>query len=132
VFTTINQNLSDGKVFAKSDDTVVMVKDNEIFYKDLEWIFHNGIGYVFIDSSKINISNRMESGYWWLISHQTSASKEEIQKKIFKLWIDHGKQPSDQKYEYIIIPETSVEQLENRKFNIEIIKNTPHVQAVMN
>jgi chondroitin AC lyase len=49
---------------------------------------------------------------------------------MFKLWIDHGKQPADESYEYIVVPATTVSKLEESSRNIEILSNTRELQAV--
>ena len=51
---------------------------------------------------------------------------------MFKLWLNHGDRPSDQSYEYIVVPPTTTEELEqiDAKNNVEIISNTAEIQAV--
>ena len=51
---------------------------------------------------------------------------------VFHAWVDQGKSPSNESYEYIVVPATTVETLEQNtsKNNIEIMANTPELQAV--
>jgi len=52
---------------------------------------------------------------------------------VFKLWLDHGKRPSDASYEYMVVPATTIEKLEQNasKNKVTILANTPDIQAVL-
>src|SRR5690606_18198108 len=52
----------------------------------------------------------------------------------FKLWLNHGERPSEESYEYIVVPATSVEKMEQNtsKNNVVILSNTSEIQAVNN
>ena len=109
----------------------------------VNWVFHNGTGYVFPGSAKINISNKMESGRWSDINLQATSPKELVEKDVFKMWIDHGKRPQgenlwlypgkmdtkDVTYQYIVVPETSAAGMEAGR-GIEILSNTSQIQSV--
>jgi len=51
---------------------------------------------------------------------------------VFKLWISHGIRPSDRSYRYIVVPATTVDELEQNtsRNNINILSNTTEIQAV--
>jgi chondroitin AC lyase len=51
---------------------------------------------------------------------------------LFKLWFDHGKNPQGSSYEYMLVPGTDKEQLENleKDFPFEI-RNEKNIQAVL-
>ncbi len=134
VVTTINQ------CFLRSDVTIsvngqqsVLPKD-EKEYKGLDWIFQDGVGYVFPEATNVWIKNNTASGSWWNINKQSDSPKETIQKEVFSIWINHGKRPSDASYAYIVVPATSIEQLTSKKSanDISILSNTPQIQAVAN
>jgi chondroitin AC lyase len=74
------------------------------------------------------------TGSWWIVNKQNDSPKGEVKMDVFKLWFNHGDRPSDASYEYIVVPATSVEKMEqnNSKNNIEMLSNTPEVQAVKN
>ena len=107
-------------------------------------MFHNGTGYLFPDSTTINLSNQKESGKWTDITKQSIASKDLVTLDVFSLWIDHGIRPQgntggfnysstipkDVKYEYIVVPVTTVEQM-NEDRGIEVLMNNRKLQAVI-
>lgn len=83
---------------------------------------------------KQNLSNHTQTGSWYEISKQTDTPKEKVTKEVFKLWLEHGEHPQNENYPYIVVPATTVQELENSTTNrnIEVIANTPEKQAVKN
>ncbi len=57
---------------------------------------------------------------------------ERMEADLFKLWFDHGKNPQDGSYEYILVPGADKEQLESleKDFPFEI-RNEQNIQAVL-
>ncbi|HZH71765.1 MAG TPA: polysaccharide lyase family 8 super-sandwich domain-containing protein [Mariniphaga sp.] len=132
VVTTLNQSLLRSDVILSSDNKDSVIEQGENQYDNVDWILHDGIGYVFPKPTTINLKNEAESGSWWRISKQTSTPKEEVSMDVFKLWIDHGKRPSDATYEYLIVPATSVDKLRQNisKKNVTVLQNDYYIQAV--
>ena len=134
VVTTINQCLLRGEVtlFAKNQKSVVLQGEKE--FENVDWVFHDGIGYVFPKPTNVELKNSAATGSWWDISKQSDSSKEQVSLDVFKLWINHGSRPSDESYQYIVVPATSLVKMEQNssKKNIIILANTPEVQATMN
>jgi chondroitin AC lyase len=132
VVTTLNQCLlrDDVTVFSNNKKTVLETGENEL--ENVDWIFQDGIGYVFPEPSTVNIKNNKATGSWYDINKQTDSPKDEIELDVFKLWINHGVRPSDQSYRYIVVPATTVDELaQNASLNnISILSNTPEIQAV--
>ncbi|PHQ61644.1 MAG: chondroitin lyase [Maribacter sp.] len=134
VATTLNQCLLRNDVVAMVNNKKIVLKNEEHELKNVQWIFHDGIGYLFPRSDSLKLNNTAVSGNWFTINKQSKTSKEEVNMNVFKLWLDHGKEPSDASYEYIVVPATSVKKLEegDSKKNITILSNTPEIQAVKN
>jgi chondroitin AC lyase len=134
VVTTLNQCLLRGDVTLSANNRKTVIEKGEKQFEQVDWVFHDGIGYVFPEPAEIQLKNSAATGSWWDISKQTDSPKEEISMDVFKLWIDHGTRPSDESYEYIVVPATSVEKLEQNssKKNITILANSPEIQASMN
>jgi len=132
VFTTLNQCLlrDDVTVFSNNQKSILEKGEREL--ENVSWIFQDGIGYLFPEPSSVNIKNNKATGSWYAINKQTDSPKEEITLDVFSIWINHGERPSDQSYEYMIVPATTVEKLEQNtsRNNVSIISNTPEVQAV--
>ncbi|MFA7582789.1 MAG: polysaccharide lyase family 8 super-sandwich domain-containing protein, partial [Proteiniphilum sp.] len=103
-------------------------------YDNVDWVFHDGIGYLFPQKTSVGLQNDRVTGSWWNISKQTSTDKSSVTKDIFKLWIDHGKRPSDKLYAYIVVPATTPEKMRQLRSesHIDILMNSPEIQAVRN
>lgn len=128
--TTVNQTLLKDNVWIKhfeGNDSLLNKGARE--YLDLEWIYHNKIGYYFPKKNKVNVSNQIQSGSWSSIN--TSQSKDIESKEVLKIWFNHGVKPNNESYEYILLPNIEKTQLEEYKpSNIQIIYNQANIQAV--
>jgi len=132
VVTTLNQCLLRGDVTVSSQNKNLVINKGESVFTNVDWVFHDGIGYIFPEPSPINLKNSQAIGSWWKINKQSDSPMEEVKLDVFKLWLDHGKRPSDASYAYIVAPATSIQKLEAGRSitNIDILSNTPEIQAV--
>jgi chondroitin AC lyase len=132
VATTLNQCLLRDDVTISGDNQQTLIPKGESSFDQVDWVYQDGIGYVFPKPTSVNIKNSSASGSWYRINKQTDSPKEEINLDVFKIWLDHGEAPSDASYEYIIVPSTTVDELSKNssKNNVSIISNTPELQAV--
>jgi chondroitin AC lyase len=131
VATTINQCSLDGDVTINGiSGTSVMPSGNRKLEK-INWIHHNSIGYFFPNKQSVNLFSQTASGTWFSINRQTTTSKEEIKKDVFKLWLDHGIRPTDGKYEYVVLPASEIKDVQKYAANpaINILSNTSELQA---
>lgn len=131
VVTTINQCYLRGDVTMDGNQNTI-VKKGQYDLENTNWIFHDNVGYVFLQSEKVVLKTGAESGAWWDINKQSDSPKEKVTHDVFKLWIDHGKRPSDATYQYMVVPATTVDKLKQNtsKNNVAVIANSPEVQAV--
>ena len=139
----MNQALLKGDVIVSHGSVEETLEKDVHQIEDAQWVFHNGTGYLFPDSTTINLSNQEESGKWTDITKQSRASKELVALDVFSLWIDHGVRPQgntggfdytstipkDVKYQYMVVPATTAGQMNNDR-GIEVLVNNRHVQAV--
>lgn len=132
VVTAINQCHLRDDVTLESGGRTIRLEKGEDEYENVDWIYHDQVGYVFPEPASVNIKNSPATGSWWRINKQTDSPKEEINLDVFKLWLDHGVRPSEESYAYIVVPATSMAELERgtSRENIAILANTPEVQAV--
>ena len=133
VATTLNQCLLNGDVVVAGNNQKQVLTKGERQLSQVQWILHDGIGYLFPAPVNVNLSNQVQKGSWFIANHQSDTPKDEISKDVFKLWIDHGTQPTDASYQYIVVPATNEKELEaqgNR--SISILANSTDIQAVTN
>ncbi|MEQ6118342.1 polysaccharide lyase family 8 super-sandwich domain-containing protein [Reichenbachiella sp. MALMAid0571] len=132
VATTLNQCLLRDDVTISTNNKKTVIPKGEKAYENTDWVFQDGIGYIFPEPATVNIKNNEATGSWWKINKQTDSPKEEISLDVFKLWLDHGAKPGGETYAYIVAPATTVPQLEQgtSQQNIAILSNTPELQAV--
>lgn len=132
VVTTLNQCLLRGEVTVSSNNQPSVIAKGEKQFTDVDWVFHDEIGYVFPEPANVELMNKRVSGSWWDISKQSTISHDKVEMDVFKLWIYHGNRPSDETYQYIVVPATSLEKMKQNdsKNNILVLSNTYNVQAV--
>jgi chondroitin AC lyase len=121
ITTTINQAWSRGDVFSSNGA--------QVNGKSEIWAVHDSIGYIFPQGGNLEISNNAQTGSWYRINY--FQSKTELKHNVFKIWLNHGKNPQNASYQYIVIPGVDAAGL--KKYNrsmIQILKNTDELQAV--
>ena len=133
VFTTINQGLMRSDVIIKqNEETEILEKGNRVM-KDIKWVYHDNMGYIFPEPTTINLSNQIEQGRWSDITDQKNISEEIVSEEVFMLWFDHGERPQNASYQYIVVPDITEQELQktsNSNRWIEILSNTSEIQAV--
>lgn len=134
VNTTLNQSLQSGPVTV-SDGSVhaFAFGQSQEYDGNLQWALHNGFGYVFPNGGKVGISNQVQSGNWYTISHSQTAGT--VNNNVFSLWINHGAQPTNGQYAYIVVPNKNTAAEMNSYVatqNIVIARNSDTVQTVFN
>ena len=135
VATTVNQVLLKGDVAIMQDGNKSVLSNGNRVAEKVKWIYHDRIGYIFPEPTKINVSNQNETGTWASITDQKNISKELVTEPVFKLWFDHGARPTKAGYQYIVVPDVDQAKLMETSQNnrsIKILSNTDTVQAVWN
>jgi chondroitin AC lyase len=132
VATTLNQCLLNKDVIVKTKNPAQILSKGEHNLKDVSWVLHDSVGYFFPSPVSASISNTAASGNWRQITHQSRATEEPVQKDVFTLWLDHGKEPVSASYAYIVVPGISTSSLEqySKTKNITILANSSEIQAV--
>lgn len=133
VYTSVNQCL------AASDETVVSVDGKqevlpaqETAYENADWVLHDGIGYLFPLGGRVVAGVQQQSGTWYDINNSVNR-KEPVVEKVFTVSLDHGRQPENATYAYVVVPgkRTASEMEKYCKNNaIEILSNTADIQVV--
>lgn len=117
VTTTINQAWARGSV--------------KVFDEGMKRIWHDSIGYYFPNQGEVKWTSEKQTGSWHLIN--ANRSKNVFQGKVFKLWLNHGHDPANGSYAYVVKPGMSENDMKrNAALHTKILENTPLVQAVEN
>ena len=134
VNTTINQCWLNGEVNISSKGKSRKLDNGSKVYQDVEWIHHDKVAYFLPLQVDIDLQNDYAEGSWWRINKQIDSPKDHIYKEVFKLWINHGISPNNESYEYIVRPNTKLDELEKGEVinPVDILSNTPYLQAVKN
>lgn len=126
IVTGVNQTLLKGAVFV--DGTQFRKKDQTL--KNLSWVLHDSVGYVFPGNQTVEIKVDAQSGN---LQRIYGLGKDSVYStEVFSLWFDHGNEPSEESYEYIILPGASPSQLDvyTKNLPVSILSNTAEIQAV--
>ncbi|PPL02937.1 polysaccharide lyase family 8 super-sandwich domain-containing protein [Parapedobacter indicus] len=131
VMTTLNQALSNGPVWL-NDKRNTGEQEQQI--EGPAWVNHDSTGYIVLNANRIWLRRGKSTGTWRSISHQDHATDEPVTQDIFTLAIDHGTQPKDDTYAYIILPAASESQTSAYAQHqpTEVVSNTKELQAVSN
>ena len=81
------------------------------------------------ESGQLKARIAASTGNWGNIN--LTATKDVV-KNYFELWFDHGKNPQNAEYSYVILPGKTAEEMKEyeKNPNVEILANTDEVQAV--
>lgn len=135
VATTINQVLLRSDVTIMQDGVFKTLPQGNRELNNVKWVYHDKIGYIFPQATRVNLSNQVEKGRWSDITDQKNISREIVSEDVFILWFNHGKSPDNASYAYIVVPDVSMDELREtsgKNREIEIISNDSDIQAVKN
>lgn len=133
VYSTINQVLMRTDVTGKVNGEIVKLENGSHLLNAVKWIYQDKVGYIFPDTTTINLSNQAEEGRWSDITDQINISEELVSKDVFTLGFEHGRRPIDASYQYIVVPDISEQELEESSGDnrgIEILASDSKVHAV--
>ena len=130
VLTSVNQCVLNGPVTISAGRQTRELSRGERFTVRLDWVHHDGIGYVLLKPQTATAGAVTQSGNWHAIHRRESAAT--VERDVFSLWIDHGLKPTDARYAYAVLPDVSVEDV--RSFSeaprLTVLAQTPSLQAV--
>ncbi|ALC80364.1 MULTISPECIES: polysaccharide lyase 8 family protein [Bacillus] len=104
----------------------------------VRWAYLSGnvesanIGYYFPDQPTIKGLRESRTGAWSQIDSRSGIPTESITRNYLNLWFDHGVNPTNQKYSYVLLPNmTSTSVLDySCKPEISIVENSADAHAV--
>ena len=126
VNTTLNQCFLVRDVMV---DGKMLESGKEYSFQDIKWVLHDKIGYVFPEKNNVSIRNKEETGSWRDIGQ---GSDKKITSSVFSLWLSHGVKPTNESYQYIVVPGIEKKELDNyvSKLPVQVIQNDSNIQAV--
>ena len=131
IHTTIdNRILKKGKIYidGKELNKNSTIKDPKNISINFNENYPNeNIGYKIINSPELNINFTENKGNWKDIGGTLDT---EIVKQYFSVYLNHGKDPKDETYAYVILPMFSKEEVENydtSRFKIEKLDDKAHI-----
>lgn len=134
--TTIDQTSLDGKISVIKDRKEEFV-DSGILHianngKNSVWITQEGkFSYCAIPgyTNDIYLAIENKKAYWNMLN-PTDRNKKGIPEtnKILRLWIEHGRNPKNEKYGYVVYTGQGIPE---RKLPFEILRNDTTIQAIM-
>lgn len=129
--TTIdNRILKDGKVYVNGKEiketTVIDNPENLIINFTGNYPEEN-IGYRIIDAPQVVIRFEKRNGNWKSIG---GTDKKEIEKNYVTIYINHGKNPKNDKFAYMILPMFTSEEVTEYNSGLEIIRADKTLHAV--
>jgi len=129
VATDVNQPVLAGDVLTGESMRPVTAGKHTFNSAYRLWIYHNHVGYIFAPKTKINLSVGPQTGAWSDVGTGPSTA---VTMPVFNLWIDHGRAPEDETYQYIVIPNASAKQVakQSASSDFEVLSNTKSIQAV--
>jgi len=130
VITTVNQAWLNGAVTINADDKTQLLEEKTAAFSNLKWVYHDGIGYLFPEKTKLSVSRATQSGTWESIN--TTGRKDEVKGDVFSAWISHGTAPSQATYQYVVVPAPSLDLFTANPIqkDIHVLKNSEDVQAI--
>jgi chondroitin AC lyase len=96
-----------------------------------KWILHDQAGYFFPEGGNLKLETKTVTGSWHAVA--AMYKDEPVKAGIFKLWFEHGTNPSGQSYAYCVVPKatkTRMQQMENKP-SFWIVKNDVSQQAIV-
>jgi chondroitin AC lyase len=128
VNTTLNQVLQNGSVWVDGNAFSGPAKA----FTNPKWVLQDSVGYVFPQSGTVYVQAQNQSGNLQTIFGLGADTVYNA--NVFSLWFDHGTDPSEASYQYIVVPGTGQADLTQFAANppVTILSNTTAVQAVSN
>ncbi|PQJ76593.1 polysaccharide lyase 8 family protein [Polaribacter glomeratus] len=129
VATTVNQVFLKGDIMV-SENNKIIEKFNSSELKKLDWILHDDTGYLFLNEDNVKVQTRFLEGSWYNVAKRFRPVI--LTESTFKIWFDHGKNPKDKRYEYILVPNANKQKMEELKIKKPFqIVNTKTQQSVI-
>ncbi|MEZ6089366.1 MAG: polysaccharide lyase family 8 super-sandwich domain-containing protein, partial [Pirellulaceae bacterium] len=98
------------------------------------WFHQDGVGYIILPeqgkAATVRLETRATNNDWYDLRHANGHQNQQVD--IFQLSIDHGTDPSDGNYQYVIVPNRTAAEMPAlvAGLALEVIENSPSIQAI--
>ncbi|NII26937.1 hypothetical protein HB364_17740 [Pseudoflavitalea sp. X16] len=132
VFTTLNQCLLNKQVTVHTNHKTTTLPTGKHVLPAVSWVLHDSVAYIFPQPATMHINNGEATGNWRQINHQAWATTTTVRENVFTLWLDHGVQPKNAGYAWIVVPGIDIVSAAaySRKLPVKILANTADLQVV--
>lgn len=136
--TVENRKLNaDAQYVMTLDGQPVLAQNGQMKAPAAHWVHFAGttegtaVGYYFPQPTAVNLLREDRTGNWIEINY-AALNMPDITKGYFTLWMDHGKNPREATYAYVLLPGLSAEQTARyaEQPTVSILSNDARVQAV--
>ena len=132
IVTSVNQCLLNGAVTIGLTNQSQLFSDSSRVYTNLQWVYHDNVGYYFPQGGEITLQQVTQSGTWKAIDDEADGAL--VSQKVFNLWINHGNAPKNEQYCYAVVPGKTLDQFKQEILNSGFVveRNDKEIQAVRN
>ncbi|MET0261972.1 MAG: polysaccharide lyase family 8 super-sandwich domain-containing protein [Rariglobus sp.] len=127
VITTLDQSLIQGEVW--TDSSQAALSQGRHVLTGVRWLQHGPWGFVFPQSTLVNVELGPKIGSWDLIGTHSAASAE---RDVFLAYLAHGETPERSNYAYMIVADASRGLLDriSKEPSFQIVANNEFSQVV--
>lgn len=133
----LNRKLNDAGdntfVVANASKSTILGWSDTLSDPSYAWLEDTG-GYYFPGNGSLKAKREERSGKWTSFNRNNMNDHKTYTNNFLTVWQDHGKEPDDASYEYVLLPDRTQSEVAEYANNppFTILKNTPKVQAVVN
>ncbi len=126
IVTGVNQTLLKGNVVI--DGTTFTQEEKTL--ENPSWVWHDSVAYVFPAQQTVAIKAAAQSGHLQRIFGLGADSV--YQSNVFSLWFEHGLNPKEGSYQYIVVPGCGPSDMAayTQNASVTVLANTVQIQAV--
>lgn len=130
ILTSVNQCFQQGVITANRGNNQTIIVGGSQQFTDLNWVHHDRVGYLFPAGGAVTVQGQQQTGSWRSI--HVSGSTASITDDVFSVWFDHGNQPNNDKYAYLVVPDKELEEFAalSQQHGYVLFKNETGQQAV--
>lgn len=129
VTTAIDQTFLNGDIIVSQKNKIQKSNQTKSLDK-IDWVLHNNKGYLFPQKGSAKIETKMMEASWNNVAKRYRPII--LTNEIFRLWLKHGITPKNSDYQYILVPNTNQETMEQlqKEHPFEIVNGKSYQSVV--